>query len=74
MFGNANTCQGKLDYKVLRFEVLAGLIMKIADFVMVDVSEEPAAFSYPAVGSSSSCLFSDKYKTHKYSVGRTYSC
>ena len=27
-----------------------------------------------AVSGTSRCLFSDKYKTHKHSVGRAYSC
>ena len=27
-----------------------------------------------AVSGTSRCLFSDKYKTHKYSVGGAYSC
>jgi len=27
-----------------------------------------------AVSGTSRCFFSDKYKTHKYSVGRAYSC
>jgi len=27
-----------------------------------------------AVNGTSRCLFSDKYKTYKYSVGRAYSC
>ena len=27
-----------------------------------------------AVNGTSRCFFSDKYKTHKYSVGRTYNC
>jgi hypothetical protein len=27
-----------------------------------------------AVSGTSRCLFSDKYKTYKYSVGRAYSC
>ena len=27
-----------------------------------------------AVSGTSRCLFSDKHKTHKYSVGRKYSC
>jgi hypothetical protein len=27
-----------------------------------------------AVSGTSHCLFSDKYKTHKHSVGRAYNC
>jgi hypothetical protein len=30
--------------------------------------------SVHAVSGTSRCLFSDKYKTHTYSVSRTYNC
>ena len=67
----------KLDRNIVQYTKAGAAPMRMAGLGERAVNTFRLGYknqSVYAVSGTSRCLFSDKYKTHKYSVGRTYNC